>query len=282
MIVRSWVIGRRDVLAGPSRRAAGRDGCGGRSARDRGARIAIHVRASAVKRVERLGEATAPDGTVLALHRHDGAYSIRAGGEELMSTRRHHSEDVLAELVCQPLRDREGARVLIGGLGLGFTLRAALRSLAGDARVVVAEIVEEVIRWNRNPDYALAADALRDARVDLRHADVADVLRESAGGFDGIMLDVDNGAAAMTTAENAKLYRAEGIRRAVAALRPGGRIAYWSAGGDAAFEQALRREGLGVETVRVRAHPSLKSWHTLFVASRVEPAGQRMANAPGE
>jgi spermidine synthase len=221
-----------------------------------------------VKRVERLGEAVAPDGTVLVLYRHDGAYSIHAGGQELMSTRRHHSEDVLAELVCAPLRDREDVRVLIGGLGLGFTLRAALRSLAPDARVVVVEIVEEVIRWNRDPGYALAADALGDPRVELRHDDVANVLQGSAGGFDAIMLDVDNGAAALTTRGNARLYRAQGIRRAAAALRPGGRLAYWSAGGDPAFEAALRREGMAVEVTRVAAHPGTKSRHTILVATR--------------
>lgn len=238
-----------------------------------------------MKRSERLGEATAPDGSVLALYHHDGAYAIRVNGEELMSTRRHHSEDVLAELVCAPLADRPGARVLIGGLGLGFTLRAALRVLAPDAQVVVAEIVEEVIRWNRNPAYALAYDALADPRVDLRHDDVANVLAAEPGGFDGIMLDVDNGAAAMTTRGNAALYRVEGIRRAKAALRPGGRVAYWSAGGDPGFEKALRGQGLTVEVTRARAHPSLKSFHTIFVATRPEraaraPSGQADGAAP--
>ena len=220
-----------------------------------------------MKRVERLGEATAPDGTVLELYRRDGDYGIRVGGEELMSTRRHHSEDVLAEVACEPFRDRPEARVLIGGLGLGFTLRAALRVLPSDARVVVAEIVEEVIRWNRNPEFALASDALADPRVEVLHDDVANVLRENPKGFDAIMLDVDNGAAAMTTKGNAGLYRAEGIRQAAAALRPGGRLVYWSAGEDAAFEAALRRAGLSVETRRVRAHPTVKSWHNLFVAT---------------
>jgi len=227
-----------------------------------------------MKRIERLGEAAAPDGTVLTLYRHDGAYSISVGGTELMSTRRHHSEDALAELVCAPLAERAGARVLIGGLGLGFTLRAALRTLAADAQVVVVEIMEEVIRWNRNPDYALSADALADPRVDLRHDDVANVLAAGDGGFDAIMLDVDNGAAAMTTKGNAALYRAAGIRRAVAALRPGGRLAYWSAGEDAPFEKALRRERLEVEVHRVRAHPTLKAWHTIFVARPVERAAR--------
>lgn len=225
-----------------------------------------------MKRIERLGEAVAPDGTVLTLYRHDGAYSIRANGEDLMSTRRHHSEDALAELVCAPLADRADARVLIGGLGLGFTLRAALRTLAPDARVVVAELVEEVIRWNQNPDYALSADALRDPRVDLRHDDVANVLRASPGAFDAIMLDVDNGAEAMTTRGNAGLYRADGIRLAAAALRPGGRLAYWSAGDEPAFEKALRRAGLAVEVTRARPHPGLKAWHTILVAQLPAPA----------
>lgn len=234
-----------------------------------------------MKRVERLGVAVAPDGTVLTLYRHDRDYVIRVDGQELMSTRRHHSEDVLAELACAPVREREGARVLIGGLGLGFTLRSALASLAPDAQVVVAEIVEEVIRWNQNPDYdALAADALRDPRVDLRHDDVANVLQASEGGFDAIILDVDNGAAALTTRKNAGLYRAQGIRRAAAALRPGGRLAYWSAGPDPAFEKALHGLGLAVETHRVQAHPGLGSWHTIFIAARMKDLRAQASSSP--
>ncbi len=158
-----------------------------------------------MKPVECLGTATAPDGTVLTLYRHDGAYSIRVGGVELMSTRRHRSEDRLAELACAPLARTPGARVLIGGLGLGFTLRAALGLLAADARVVVAELVAGVIAWNRVPEYGLAAAALDDPRVTLRHADVADLLRADRGAYDAVLLDVDNGAAAFTTAGNAAL-----------------------------------------------------------------------------
>ncbi|HEV3052530.1 MAG TPA: hypothetical protein VGX50_19620 [Longimicrobium sp.] len=224
-----------------------------------------------MKRVERLGEAVAPDGSLLEFYRHDRDYAIRVDGQELMSTRRHGSEDMLADLACAPLREHAGARVLIGGLGLGFTLRAALRSLAPDARVVVAEIVDEVIRWNRNPEYGLAADALRDPRVDLRHDDVANVLAANPGGFDAIMLDVDNGAAALTTQGNGALYRAQGIRRAAAALRPGGRLAYWSAAEEPAFATALRRAGLSVEVVRARAHPGLRVWHSILIARRAEP-----------
>ena len=128
-----------------------------------------------MKPVERLEQATAPDGTVLTLYRHDGAYTIRVDGVELMSTRRHHSEDKLAELACAPLRDVADARVLIGGLGLGFTLRAALEALGPDASVVVVEIIGDVIEWNRK--YRLGHAALDDPRVDLRHDDVANVLR---------------------------------------------------------------------------------------------------------
>jgi len=219
-----------------------------------------------VKKVEHLDTATTPDGTVLMLYRHDGAYSIRVDGVDLMSTRRHHSEDTLAELVCLPLRQAKDVRVLIGGLGLGFTLKAALRALAPDARVVVAEIAAEVIGWNMNPDYNLAAAALADGRVDLRHDDVANVLKQSRGQFDAIMLDVDNGAEPLTTSGNAQLYRHVGIQMAVAALRPNGRLAYWSANGDSHFEQSLRDAGLNVEVIRTRAHATSGTWHTLFVA----------------
>jgi spermidine synthase len=219
-----------------------------------------------MKKRERLGDARSPDGTGMTLWRHDGDYTIRVGAVELMSTRRHHSEDALAELACAALHDRAGARVLIGGLGLGFTLRAALRLLPADAHVVVAELVEEIVEWNRT--YGLADDALRDPRVELRHADVADVLRASRGEFDAILLDVDNGPDALTSSGNAQLYRATGIAAAVGALRKGGRLAYWSSSDDPGFADALRDAGLTVETTRVRAHVTAGPMHTLFVAQR--------------
>ncbi len=219
-----------------------------------------------MKRLERQATAVAPDGSRLELLRHDRDYSIRVDGVDLMSTRRHASEDALAVAACAPLGSRPGARVLIGGLGLGFTLRAALAILAPDARVVVAEIVGAVIDWNREPAYRISVDALADSRVDLRHADVGDVLRESEGQFDAIMLDVDNGAEALTTAGNARLYDDGGIRLTAAALRPGGRIVWWSAQADPIFEKALRRAGLVVETATVRAHGKSGSRHTLLIA----------------
>lgn len=219
-----------------------------------------------MKRLERLAEATAPDGTVLTLFRRDGAYAIRVGGVELMSTRRYHSEERLAEVACAPLRDAHGPRVLVGGLGFGFTLRAALRLLPADARVVVAEVVPEIVEWNR--EYPLAGDALDDPRVELRIGDVADLLRAGPGAFDAILLDVDNGAEALTTGRNAELYRSRGVRMAARALRPGGRLVYWSAEEDPGFARVLRGAGLSVEVERVRAHATSGGWHALLVARR--------------
>ena len=224
-----------------------------------------------MKPLERLARATAPDGTELTLCRHDGTYVIRVGNEELMSTRRFRSEERLAELACRPLRETEGARVLIGGLGFGFTLRAALRELPADAAVVVAEIVPEIVAWNRDPAYPLAAEALADPRVEVRVGDVAAVLRESPGGFDAIMLDVDNGARALTVRANAALYRERGVRTAAAALRPGGRVAYWSADDDPGFAAVLRRAGLTVHVERARAHATSGGWHSVLVARRAAP-----------
>ena len=147
----------------------------------RGVRFCIALRSPpavrAMKPFERLGEARTPNGTLIALYRHDGAYLIRADGVELMSTRRHLSEDRLAEVACAPLRETPRARVLIGGLGLGFTLRAALRQLRDDAEVVVAEFLPEVIAWNADPRYDLSVEAMRDPRVRVVQSDVIDVLR---------------------------------------------------------------------------------------------------------
>jgi spermidine synthase len=225
-----------------------------------------------VKPTERLAQARTPDGTLLELLRHDGAYLIRADGVELMSTRRHLSEDRLAEVACQPIRERARARVLIGGLGLGFTLREALRQLASDAEVVVAELMAEVIEWNANPDYALSAEAMRDPRVRIVHDDVSNVLRANVGGFDAIMLDTDNGPEGMIMSENSRLYAAKGIAATMAALRPAGVIAYWSVGDDPEFASALGRAGLEVTRLRVRAHATAGPMHTLYVArTRSQP-----------
>ena len=235
-----------------------------------------------MKRHERLGEAHTPSGTKLELIRHDGAFLIRADGIELMSTRRHLSEDRLAEVACAPLADVPNARVLIGGLGLGFTLRAALRLLAPDAEVVVAELVSEVIEWNANPGFALSAEAMRDQRTHIVHEDVVNVLNANPAGFNAIMLDTDNGPNGMLMCENAPLYSMLGIETTMATLRPGGTIAYWSVGDDRKFANALRQSGLNVETMRVRAHATAGPMHTLYVATAVkQPTPPPSSAAPG-
>jgi spermidine synthase len=221
-----------------------------------------------MKPLERLGEARTPNGTVIALYRHDGAYLIRADGVELMSTRRHLSEDRLAEVACAPLQEVPRARVLIGGLGLGFTLRAALRHLREDAEIVVAELVAEVIAWNTDPRYGLSVDAIRDPRVRVLHDDAFDVLRTSSASFDAIMLDTDNGPDGMLMSENAPLYAKRGIAVTMSALRAGGSIVYWSVGDDPRFAGTLRGSGLTVRTLHVRAHDTTGPMHTLYVATR--------------
>lgn len=233
-----------------------------------------------MKPLEHLGKAQTPNGTVLELVRHDGAYLIRADGIELMSTRRHLSEDRLAEVACNLVNERTGARVLIGGLGLGFTLRAALRELNADAEVVVAELVAEVITWNADPSYALSVEAMRDPRTRIVNDDVVAVLRANPGGFDAIMLDTDNGPDGMLMSENARLYATSGIGLTVSALRPAGVIAYWSVGDDPAFVRALRREKLDVETFRVRAHDTAGPMHTIYLARmrRVSHAAHEHSN----
>jgi spermidine synthase len=233
-----------------------------------------------MKPLERLGEARTPNGTLIALYRHDGAYLIRADGVELMSTRRHLSEDRLAEVACAPIRARAQVRVLIGGLGLGFTLRAALQQLSDDAEVVVAELVPEVVAWNADPRYGLSVEAMSDPRVRVLHDDVINVLRANPGAFDAIMLDTDNGPEGMLMSENARLYAMQGIGVTVAALRTGGSIVYWSVGDDPKFARALRGAGLDVDTLRVRAHDTTGPMHTLYVATRRSVTRQSPAFSP--
>ena len=220
-----------------------------------------------MKPLERLGQAHTPDGTLLEFFRHDGAYLIKAGGVELMSTRRHFSEDRLAEVACAPFASSPNARVLIGGLGLGFTLRAALQHLQPDAQVLVAELVQSVIDWNANAEYALSHETMQDPRVRVVHDDVVNLLVTNANGFDAIMLDTDNGPAGMLMSENARLYVPRGINLTMKALRPGGIIAYWSVGEDKPFVGALQRAGLRVQTEHVRAHATSGPLHTLYIAT---------------
>jgi len=219
-----------------------------------------------VKKWTTLDRALTPDGKTISLHEHDGSYAIRVDGVPLMSTRQHASEEKLAELACAHVRGVGHARILIGGLGFGFTLQAALAVLAPGATVVLAEMLAAVIAWNRDPQFPLASQAMADPRVIVVQQDVANAIGETRAGFDAIILDVDNGPAALSTGGNAGLYDLPGLRRIRAALRPGGRAAFWSAAPDPAFEKLLVQAGFRVEVHRARSHATSGRWHTLFVA----------------
>ncbi len=219
-----------------------------------------------MKKTILLDQATTPDGSLMTLHEHDGVFMIRVDGVELMSTRQHHSEERLAELACDQIRSTaSGAKVLIGGLGLGFTLRAALAQLGPNATVVVVELMPAVIQWNQTPEYGLGADALVDPRVEIIAGDVADVLKTSRGRFDAIILDVDNGASGLTAAANSRLYSAAGLSMARSALKPAGCLAVWSANADPAFVQRMGQGGFAVTVERARTHPTGGSWNSLFI-----------------
>ena len=200
---------------------------------------------------EVLGRARTPDGLELTLTRHTSEFVITADGQSLMSSRMHGSEEALATLGCRRARTRPRPRVLVGGLGMGFTLRAALDVLPPGARVVVAELVPAIVEWNRGPLGALASRPLDDSRVRLEERDVAATMRSNPGRFDAVLLDVDNGPVALTASSNAGLYDARGIALARAALRPDGVLAVWSARDDRRFEQRLRAGGFSVQRERV-------------------------------
>jgi spermidine synthase len=222
-----------------------------------------------VKPVELLGETIGPDGTLMKLIRRDDEYIILADGATLMSSRMHGSEEALATLACQQLRITERPTLLIGGLGMGFTLRAALDLLSPDATVVVAELVPAVVQWNRGTLGPLAGHPLKDARVRVEIADVGATLRSGAGQFDAVMLDVDNGPSAFTDANNAGLYDERGIAAARAALKMNGVLAIWAARDDGKFAQRLRAGGFDVQVQSVRAR--LKKGggrHTIFIGRK--------------
>jgi spermidine synthase len=215
---------------------------------------------------EVLERARLPDGTDLVLHRRGNEYFIQANGKNLMSSRMHGSEEALATLACQRARTQEEPCVLVGGLGMGFTPRAALDVLPRGATVVQSELVPEVVEWNRGPLASLAGRPLEDPRVRVQVGDVAALLRASQRQFDVIMLDVDNGPRAFTQSANDALYDNDGLAAARAALKPGGVYAVWSAWDDRKFEHRMRYAGFTVETHRVRAR--LKKggpFHTIFL-----------------
>ncbi|EMP56874.1 hypothetical protein MSNKSG1_03670 [Marinobacter santoriniensis NKSG1] len=221
-------------------------------------------------RFTEIGTATIPGkGTQLRLLQRNDEFSIKIAGTtgELMNSRIHGSEDALATLACERIAGLPSPRVLIGGLGMGFTLAAALSALGEEARVTVAELVPEVEEWNRGPLGAAAGNPLKDPRASVHIGDVAELLRTGDGQWDAILLDVDNGPEGLTRKENNWIYSPEGIAAAQNSLSPEGILAYWSAGPEQAFTERLRRAGFSVEPVTVRAlRPGKGARHVIWLA----------------
>ncbi|OCC22403.1 spermidine synthase [Croceicoccus estronivorus] len=219
---------------------------------------------------ELIGTAQVPGGEELALYRHDRDFMIVLGHNELMSSRMSGSEIALATQTCARIAHVKQPGILIGGYGMGFTLRAALKDLGASAEVTVAELVPEIIEWARGPMQELAAGCLDDARVRLVMADVADVIGAKQRRYDAILLDVDNGPDGLVREANDRIYSARGLKAAKAALRPGGVLAIWSAGKDNAFAARLRNAGFQVDEVGVRARSNGKGpMHVIWFATAV-------------
>ncbi|AYC33672.1 hypothetical protein D3880_15485 [Pseudomonas cavernae] len=219
---------------------------------------------------------TAPipnDGGALCLFEYgpDFVIKIQGGdGGQLMNTRMHGSEDALAAIPCQRIAQRPQPRVLIGGLGMGFTLASALKHLGGDARVVVAELVPGVIEWNRGALGAKAGRPLDDPRAEVRCLDVTEALRAEPQGFDAIMLDVDNGPEGLTQHSNDWLYSPAGLQACRQALRPQGVLAVWSASVEHGFCARLRKAGFKAEEHQVYAHGNRGTRHTIWIAEKLK------------
>lgn len=218
---------------------------------------------------EVVGVAEVPGAPPLRLVRHGGDFIIMLDRNELMSSRMSGSEKALGVMTCERLRNPGTARLLIGGYGMGFTLRAVLETLGRGARITVAELVPGIIDWARGPMAAMTGNCLDDPRVEIRIEDVGRSIEAGKGSYDAILLDVDNGPDGLTREANDGLYSALGLERARAALRPGGVLAIWSAGADAAFTRRLKQTGFAVDEVRVRARENGKGpIHTIWFATK--------------
>ena len=228
---------------------------------------------------ELLGQTRTPDGSDMSLTVRDGDYVIRVNGNTLMSSRVHGSEETLAEAACGHLTAGGGSRsqnpqvphpqALVGGLGMGFTLRATLDLLPATATVTVSELVPVVVEWNRGPLGHLAGHPLQDPRVQVQKEDVGATLRSNPDRFDAILLDVDNGPTAFTTDSNHDLYDNTGIAAAYTALRKSGTLAVWSAWEDRKFEHRLRFHGFTASTQSARARANKGGMrHTIFVGEK--------------
>jgi spermidine synthase len=208
-------------------------------------------------------------GGELRLMRRGAEFSIRIDQNELMNSRLSATEQALATIACDKIRARERPRILIGGLGMGFTLRAALAVLGKQAQIIVAELVPAVVAWARGPMAELFGGSLTDPRVRIKEADVGDLIRSGRSAYDAILLDVDNGPGGLTREANDWLYDLEGLAGAYVALRPGGVLAVWSSAPDAKFTQRLRKTGFAVDEIPLRAKgPRGGARHFIWTATR--------------
>jgi spermidine synthase len=204
----------------------------------------------------------------LRLKRRGTEFSIMLGDNELMNSRLSGSEQALATLSCERVRSGP-SRILIGGLGMGFTLRAALAALDPKAQVVVAELVPAVVAWARGPMADVHGASLTDSRVTILETDVGRLIREARASYDAILLDVDNGPEGLTRDSNDGLYNKAGLTAAREALRSGGVLAVWSSGPDQGFTENLRRAGFGVEEIKARANGKRGgARHVVWIATR--------------
>jgi spermidine synthase len=224
--------------------------------------------------LETVGRATAGEGTELLLYHRDGRFQIRVDGRELMSSRAHGSEQALARIACKGIEGRPAPRVLVGGLGMGYTLRAALNVLPPDASVVVSEVFRAVVEWNRGPLGPLARHPLRDLRVRVEERDVYEVIVSATEAFDAILLDVDNGPGSLTLGSNRRLYASSGIDRTRRALRPGGIVAVWCPLLDDDLMDRLEEHGFGTTVYETGArYASDPAGHAIVVGRRDERHG---------
>ena len=196
-------------------------------------------------------------------------FSIRTGGTELMNSRLHGSERALAELTCRRIKRKSGLRILVGGLGMGYTLAAALDQSKSDALVTVSELIPAVVKWNREHLGHLTGTPLNDPRVCVEEEDVAETIRRRKSAWDAILLDVDNGPAGLTRKANDRLYGSSGLRMSFSALRPGGILGVWSSGSDEAFTHRLKQCGFETETLTVWARKRGKGGrHIIWLAAK--------------
>ncbi|MFI5349032.1 MAG: hypothetical protein ACHQ2Z_05785 [Elusimicrobiota bacterium] len=220
-----------------------------------------------MKDMDHVGSVRVPgDGGTLSLHRRGEEFTLRVHDTELMSSGAHESEDALASLACAKLAHVADPVILIGGLGMGYTLAAALKGSGPAAKIIVAELIPGVVEWNRGPLSHLAGHPLRDPRVTVRVQDIAMSLQTEAEAFDAILLDVDNGPEGLTRDSNNWLYSPDGLTSAYTALRPNGVLAVWSSTPEKTFAMRLRKMGFEVEEVRV-ASSSHDDRHTIWLAA---------------